>query len=130
MKNLLVMLILMLPSISLASADDDGICLLSDSLQCGSATQISKIGVLGETYTAYTYVHVFGQAMRAANRIVLVGPDRELAGIYAVNDFPKDIQNNCLVFSYESQFGNMLCLTNGDVPEKVYLDAQVLNVFK
>ena len=114
----------------MACVDKDGICVLSDNLICGPSTEITKLGVLGDSVSVYKYIYTFGEAKRSANRIILVTGKREYLGMYSVNDFPERIENDCLVFQYTSEEGNTLCVGANGLPEEVLLNGEISVLFK
>ena len=130
MKYLQALLLSTFSALALACVDEDGICTLSDNLVCGPSTEITNFGSLGNSINVYTYIHTFGEAKRAANRLIFVRGKREYLGMYSVNDFPVRIEDDCLVFQYEVVDGNTLCINSNELPEKVLLDGEISVLFK
>ena len=64
-----------------------------------------------------------------AKRVVIVGENRKLIGIYAVNELPITVRNSCIVFPNKSDSGNTICLNNESFPNAAWVDGENIELF-
>ncbi|MBY5982254.1 hypothetical protein [Ferrimonas balearica] len=102
----------------------------SEHIVIDQSVELHAVGTLRNGIKAYSYVRVWNRGARASNRLIFVGVKGEYLGAYAVNDFPVRVEENCLYFSYHSEYGNSVCSKNSSLPQIVYLDGENLEIFR
>lgn len=130
MRNLIPTTIFFLLSTLVNAGEPLPVCTYSDSLVCGANTTVTKLGVVGEGYTVFNYTHVFGMALRAANRIVIVDSSGKFIGIYAVTEPASRIEGKCIVFPVAEEYGNTICLERGMFPKTAWVDGENPELFR
>ena len=102
----------------------------SEYLRYDEQTEIKALGSLSNGYKIYNYRHHWNNGNRISIRIVAIGDNNELVGIYAVNDWASNLTSDCIVFPFPKDEGNSICLTDGKLPEQAWIDGENPALFK
>ncbi|MCV6623864.1 MAG: hypothetical protein OIF51_19180 [Cellvibrionaceae bacterium] len=93
----------------------------SDILVFDEQTVVEKLGDLGGKYKVYNYTAIFGQAKRAANRLIVLDTYNNMVGMYAIGKWAISISGNCIMFPFDEKIGNSICLQNGLLPKSAWV---------
>jgi hypothetical protein len=113
-----------------AGPTPDNVCNLSENLICGSDTELSFFGTLGNKYKVFNYTYVFNNGTRAANRILFTIRDNEFVGMFNVDESPLKIKGYCIYFNIPEEEGNSICLKDGVLPQQAWVDGSNLELFR
>ncbi|KZM38899.1 hypothetical protein OA92_02950 [Marinomonas sp. SBI22] len=129
----LLLLALMLCS-SLSSASDledvknaQGI---SEYLRFDEQVEVKKLGVLKNKYIAYNYTSIWGQAKRASIRLIILNKHYQMLGMYDITEWATSIEESCVVFPFDTEIGNKICLIDNNLPRTIWLDGLNSELFK
>lgn len=128
-KEILTILLVLFSVCACAVQSAENICSLSKNLICSPNTTIAYIGNLGDQYKVYRYTYTFNNGNRAANRIVFIDSQGVLSGIYATDASIAKIEDSCVLFKVPQVEGNSICLINGKLPKKAWVDGYNLALF-
>lgn len=109
-------------ALALPASAEVELCSLHENFICSDSTTTSKVGVLENGYIVYNYTHVWGQAFRASNRIVVTSSSGAVIGIYAPPELASGVEGSCIKFSTRSENGNTICLNDGQLPTTALVD--------
>lgn len=121
MKKVLL-IIFLFSAWAYASPTPENICSISKNLVCGSNTTVLYIGNLEDKYQVYSYTHIFNNGNRAANRVLFINYQGVLSGMYAIDVSINKIEDDCVLFKAPKKEGNSICLTDGKLPTKAWVN--------
>jgi hypothetical protein len=108
-------------------AQAESLCKASDNLSCEG--EYVELGVLANGITVTNYTYIFGEAQRAALRVIFESKG-EYLGMYATSSPGTTIEGNCVIFAGENpDEGDRLCLEAGSLPQQVWIGGEVYHLF-
>jgi len=122
-----VALILLL-SLSVHAISNEQACTVHRDLACGEGVTFHKLGILDGGLSVYSYTYIFGQALRASNRVVFLDQHQKFVGMYSVPEPPNNVQGDCVVFSGPSGLNSSICISSGGLPAPLLLDGEIIDL--
>lgn len=130
MIRAIVSALMLYSAASYAQSAAPTICRISENLTCGPDTPIKKLGVLSNGYEVYSYIHTFGESIRAAKRLIFLSGSGEYLGMYAVPELPESIKGLCVEFPTPVQEGNEVCVGQAGLPANILVGGENLVLFQ
>ncbi|KJZ13687.1 hypothetical protein TW85_10745 [Marinomonas sp. S3726] len=131
MKLLLLFFMLFSPLSSAGDFEDvknaQGI---SEYLKFDEQVEVAKLGVLKNKYIVYNYTSIWGRAKRASNRLIILNIQHQMLGMYEITEWAISIEDSCIMFPFDTEVGNNICLINNNLPKAVWLDGEKFELFK
>ncbi len=95
----------------------------------------ANIEFLGDIKNAFEQVHIYYYSRefgnhRLAQRLLFINHKKKYIGMFDIYDKPNNLNGDTILFDYREDIGNTIKLTNKGVPLRVYLDGDVLELFK
>lgn len=103
---------------------------ISEYLRFDNQTEVKKLGTLKDKFIVYNYTLVWGQAKRASNRIIILDTNYSMLGMYDISQWATSIEDNCIMFPFDADVGNKICLTEGALPKMTWLDGENPELYK
>ncbi|MCG7537890.1 hypothetical protein [Pseudoalteromonas sp. OOF1S-7] len=91
---------------------------------------IGGVSHLDFNYCIYFYAREFGNRRLAKRLVILDGNDGRYVGMFDVNDKPKGIVGNSIIFDYHDDLGNKIVVGPSGFPKNTYLDGEPKELFK
>lgn len=103
---------------------------ISEYLKFDEQVEIEKLGVLKNKYIVYNYTSIWGQAKRASIRLIILNRHHQILGMYDIKEWAISIEDSCIVFPFDTEVGNKICLIDNKLPRTVWLDGENPTLFK
>ncbi|EAQ66071.1 hypothetical protein MED121_02630 [Marinomonas sp. MED121] len=86
--------------------------------------------MLKNKYIIYNYTSILGQAKRASIRLIILNRHHQMLGMYDIKEWAISIEDSCIVFPFDTEVGNKICLIDNKLPRTVWLDGENPTLFK
>lgn len=103
---------------------------ISEYLIFDDQVEVKKLGVLQENFIIYNYSSYWGESKRASNRLIILDSNNSMIGMYAISMWAIRIENNCIIFPFDADFGNKICINSNAFPKVAWLDGENTELFR